>query len=603
MRKPSVVIIQADQWNARCLSYMGNPNVQTPHLDKLAQDGVIFTQARCNNSICMPSRASMFSGQYCATNHQYGFNGELPIATPLIQRSFKLEGYRTGAFGKFHTLCMSAARWDFDVAAPTLPEDEDLARPLGNHYRAYCKGKGIPWPTDQQHGHNPRGRNPGFPSSASTDSFWMLRHSQASDVTETRDSLEYWTTDQALAFLDEDSETPFFMWLSYDRPHYPTTLPKEWFDRLDPAGLKLPAYPDVEVLSCLPEHIFQDYAHGTSIYNVGENDFRFIVDTYYKNIELIDHEIGRFVEGLKSGGLYDTTIIVFTSDHGDEAGYRGLYDKINGVSSEEIVKVPLIIKPAPCEKKPSPQCDAPVELVDLFPTLCEMANVPAPGGLDGESLAPGLACSSAWPAADRPQICEDTFARSIVCQHWKLVYDTREAWCQLYDLSADEDCMHNLYGDARFLEKQVQLKAGMLRFLAERIWGKPSHEDHVRFKQALDPEHPSLAYCLSDRAPVTVFGGAVEIYSHDIFLLVPRFDRDEPLWLFRKSANDGYFKASDSLNINREVLDRLLDIGLNYFYDKTFSVSVFRPRLTIKTPVSLSAARTLISKHTSNAYA
>ncbi|MBF0246210.1 MAG: sulfatase-like hydrolase/transferase, partial [Planctomycetes bacterium] len=156
----NILLIQVDQMHASCLSLLGHPVVHTPNLDRLVHEGALFKNATANNPICMPSRVSMLSGQYCSTLQQYGFSGLCDARTPWVQGVLGKAGYRTGAFGKFHTLCIGQEQWGFDVAAPSMPEDNDLARPSGHHYMAYCQNHKVPWPTDQIHGHNPFGNNP-----------------------------------------------------------------------------------------------------------------------------------------------------------------------------------------------------------------------------------------------------------------------------------------------------------------------------------------------------------------------------------------------------------------------------------------------------------
>ena len=154
----NVLFIEVDQLPWFCLSLAGSTNVQTPRLDGLARDGgVFFNNAACQSPCCMPSRLSTLSGRYVSSTKQFGFAGYCERGVDWIQNVFKTAGYATGAFGKMHALSVGIDTWGFDVSAPTLPEENDLARPADNSYRMYCRRQGIAWPTDQMHGHDPWG--------------------------------------------------------------------------------------------------------------------------------------------------------------------------------------------------------------------------------------------------------------------------------------------------------------------------------------------------------------------------------------------------------------------------------------------------------------
>ena len=152
----NVLLIQVDQLPWFALSATGSPNVRTPHLDAMAnQGGILFDNATCQSPICLPSRLSMLAGRYVSSVKQFGFDGYCERGIDWMQTTFKRAGYTTGAFGKMHALSVGIDDWGFDVSAPTLGEDEDYAHPTGNKYRAYCASHGVKWPTDQMHGHDP----------------------------------------------------------------------------------------------------------------------------------------------------------------------------------------------------------------------------------------------------------------------------------------------------------------------------------------------------------------------------------------------------------------------------------------------------------------
>ena len=575
---PNTLLIEVDQWNARCLGILNNPNLRTPSLDRLARRGRLYTNAYCNSPICLPSRISMLAGRYVSTTCQFGFSGLCEPDLPWLQNDFRQAGYATGAFGKFHVLSIGDQQWQFDTAAPTLPEEINMARPKGNDYKTYCDRKGVPWPTDQIHGHNPfRAGFRHFPSSASEDMPFPLKFAQRSDVS-LADSLETWTTDRCLDFLRgcaaEPGSKPFFAWLTYDRPHMPTSLPPEWFDRVRPEAFKMYPEPGADDFASMTPSLFHEYMRRDSRFALGADNFRFILATYYTLMEFIDSEIGRVMTALEELGLAETTTVVFTADHGDEAGYRGLYNKADGVSSEEICRVPLIISPAPCLNAAAPgaRCEAPVELVDLYPTLTELAGVEARPGAEGVSLAPNVLRNDPLPA-DRAVFCEHIHIRSTVHEGWKLGWGDRADECSLFDLAEDPNCMRNLYKrtDELHTRKRIELKRGLLAFLMHRLHGGYSQADADWIEDAFDPGSDHIGPCLcTDVDHVQHFRAGAFVQGGGSRMFVPFYD-ERPITLFPKG---NYHKWPDALPFDAEIVETLLDAALAELYGGFHSVSI-----------------------------
>ncbi|MFZ2657780.1 MAG: sulfatase-like hydrolase/transferase [Victivallales bacterium] len=578
----NILLIQCDQWNARCLSILGNPQVHTPNLDQLAQEGVLFEQARCNNPICLPSRISMLSGRYCTTTQQFGFTGECRSDIPWLQDVFHSSGYLTGAFGKFHVLSIGSNRWQYDVCAPTLPEEVDLARPAGNHYKAFCEQRGYPWPNDQIHGHVPQslmGKSATPPSpfvfaSDSDDSSPLIVRSSVRSDVPLAGSLETYTTSTCLDFLEQAKKKakPFFAWLTYDRPHYPHTLPSEWFDRIAPDSLNLWPEPTDDDCRTMTPSLFTCYAKGHSRHVLGDRQFRFVVATYNMLIQFIDTEIGRVMSHLRALGLDQNTSVIFTADHGDEAGYRGLFDKGTHVASEEIVRVPLIIRPAPClsvsSERPG-RCSQPVELVDVYSTALELAGLDAPGGHEGKSLAPRV-LGAQTRDADRVSLCEHYLIRSIVYRDWKMVYTPRREECALFDLKRDEYCFNNLYVLTECQSQRIDLKQKMIAFLMMRIHGDFTASDRQRIELALDPESGELGLCVGGLQQVTHFRAAAHIHFGNFAVLVPYYD--SPILLFCPGS---YQKGDEGLPYDPHQVETLLDAGLDDIFQRLPRISEF----------------------------
>lgn len=597
-----VLLIQVDQMHAAALSCLGSPNVRTPHLDALAAQGVLFTHAVCQSPICMPSRTSMLSGQYPSSNRQFGFSGQCRRDMPWLPLTLQQAGYRTGAFGKFHVVCVPEDRWAFDVAAPTLSEDEDLARPLGDTYRAHCLRHGIAWRTDQMHGHpfDDGDPMPPVPSSARPEMHPWERMACRSDVP-VEHSLETWTTDRCLAFLDQQAgcDEPFFVWLSYDRPHFPSTLPQPWFSRIRPNELVLPPLPSVDDMASWARYIFDLHGKHTSIHNLGERAFRFILATYFTLIEWLDAEIGRVLDRLRQRGLDERTTIVFCSDHGDQAGWMGEYDKTTRCVTDAITRVPLIVRPAPALQAAGAgrRIDEPVELVDLFPTLCRLAAITRPVGLDGRDLGDALLTGAPLPA-DRAVVCEEFNRRMIARDGWRLVfYLDNETEHALFDLQRDPHCYRNVYAEPSHRDRRLSLKRDLLRFLVGRLHVPATAADRLTLRRSLDPADPHLPLLLRSFEGVHFQGGAVVIYHGGHFLLVPMFEdggHDDQMRLF--DGKGRYRKANQALPLDADRVEAMLDFAAAECMRRVAQLSPYEHRRVTRKPVTRAEAEALAAR-------
>ena len=578
--KHNIVLIQVDQMNANCLSFLGNENVHTPNLDSIVDHGVLFQNAYCQSPICMPSRASMLSGQYPSTNRVFGFEGLGDPRTPQLVSVLKQAGYRTGAFGKFHVHNIAPSQWEMDVAACTMPEDHALACPADNTYMHYCRSKQLPWPIDQMHCHIPPQYydktfasriNPGPDAHPSE---WYR------SAVSLENSLETWTTDRCLSFLKDccGNTEPFFIWLTYDRPHIPTTLPQPWFDRMCKRVVKLSQTPSVSELASLPRWMIdRAFKHSQfSMESVGEERFRWLLASYFTLIEFIDSEIGRVMQELRTSNLADNTTVVFTSDHGDQAGYSNIFDKQCFSASEAITRVPLIIAAAPSlgPQQPAHSVAEPVELVDLFPTLCSMNGLKIPERVEGRDLSDIiLKAQSGDP--DRPIFCEEYYRRVIVHHGYKLLFDETPGNEMLFNLNSDPNSFENVYNQPEYAEKRFDLKRRLLAFLCERIFGTYDSNDVERIERALDPKDPrlslfTLAYDGDHTYSLHYHRAAVLLSDGQKYtLLVPFYDRKPVLfgWSFYYPSWD------DAIEFDSSIAEHLVDEAIRACIGSVLSIS------------------------------
>ncbi len=448
MPRPNVLYLMTDQHNAQHMGCAGDPLVRTPNMDRIAERGVRFERAYCNNPICSPSRISYVSGQYPHTHGILGNNNfEFVDRNPdTLGATFRRYGYQTALIGKAHMI----RDWDeeaYEHIRYCDMTDADRRDPRRHHYYKYLIDHGV---ADlYEDGALPKGHE-------------ALTRKHAVSGLPYEHSNEAWTGRETLEFLrGRDQERPFFVHMSFERPH------PHWMPAAEHAGMYDPA--DIELGPDAVDWFVNRFAGRPEfIMNIARNkmnafatpdELKQALAYHFALITVIDMEIGRVLDHLEETGELDNTIIVYCADHGDFAGDHGLYMKNMGIY-ESIHRIPFIVS-----YPGSPQGEVRereiIESVDLFPTLCELADVPAPEGvLDGCSIVPELEGSGAGkPFA----ICEWDFPEpqrrfnAIRTDRFRLTYYSHELGGELYDHATDPWEMHNVYDEPEYAETRLEL--------------------------------------------------------------------------------------------------------------------------------------------------
>ncbi|WP_135557553.1 sulfatase family protein [Paenibacillus cymbidii] len=452
MKRPNVLFLFSDQHNARCLSCAGHPDVRTPHLDRLAGEGVRFEQAYANNPICTPSRISFLSGLYPSTHGYYGLYGPSPSApmTSLF-RWFREHGYRTGALGKLHT-----PRYWIEADCQFV-YDEFIEFPK------YAEGAGL----------YERNDNRAFLGERDGEtSLLPLEH-----------SCELALAKQAVRFMRgegeprdrESAEKPWLAWVSFSRPHQPYTPSEPFASMYPPEALTLPPFGDGEKAEVRRKRG-----------DLPEARLRKLLAAYLGLVSQVDHAIGLIVEELERLGQLENTIVVYCADHGDYAGEHGLMEKKGGISYSAITRVPLIVRLPSGSGGPRGTVNRDiVESVDLFPTLCALAGIDAPNTVQGSSFAGLLAgggggegeqglASGGFEGGDAEgegggfrtsALTENAYRKAIVAGGWRYVANLDgEQEDELYDLDADPWELCNRIDEPACADKARD----MLRLLLDR---------------------------------------------------------------------------------------------------------------------------------------
>jgi uncharacterized sulfatase len=360
---------------------------------------------------------------------------------------FQRHGYQTALVGKSHMV----PAWDhssFEYIRYTDLIDADISDPLTNHYFGYLDQRGL----SDLYGEGAAKEGQGI-DDGSTPALLPYEH-----------SIEHFTGEQSLAFLgSRDESRPFFLKMSFQRPHGPITPAPEHFDMYDPDSLTLPdnAFDYFENrFSGKPKFMQEKLQNGCN-YPLADPDpsrLRRCLASYYTLISEIDMEIGRVLDCLDEADLLEDTVIFYTADHGDFAGEHGLFHKNFGIY-DSIHRIPFLLA-WPGGPRGITRARL-VESVDWYPTLCRLCDVSAPENIDGHSLIP-------TPGQDEKTkdavFCEWDNCSAIRTRDWRLVIYRNTAEGELYDLQADPGETCNLWNNPDAQQHRLFLLERLLRF-------------------------------------------------------------------------------------------------------------------------------------------
>lgn len=435
-------MVLADQHNATQLGCAGHLQAITPNFDRFAAGGVRFTNAFTQNTICTPSRVSVLSGQYCHNHGYYGLSGPTTQGLNNLFRHFKGAGYRTAAYGKLH-LPNSPRNWiadDVDEFGDTY-EDENGA--IGDSkFLAYLEDLGLRKYEDSWH--NAEEYGPGTISHDAMPSKLPYEHTQ-----------EMWCADQAMKFMDDDGDTPFFIQIAFQKPHHPL-LPNERFWEMYPDDIALPLTAAREPMDRPPhfQSAWQRFQNRVWDYGTDgdppEDGARRAWRGTLACVTQIDDVFGKLIDHLESSGKAENTIVIYSSDHGGYHGVHGIEEKAPGICSDAVCRIPMIWR-VPGVTPEDGVCDGLVEAVDMAATLPALCGLDPMEGVDGTDVSGLLANPGAGEAAKRCAVTENPFAKSIRWENWRMVhypdamFDGNRQIGELYDMAADPDETHNLF--------------------------------------------------------------------------------------------------------------------------------------------------------------
>ena len=424
--KPNILFIVSDQHSPFVTGCYGNPNVRTPNLDALAKEGVLFESAYCAAPICVPSRLSMLSGRYPHNIGVWSLSDTIRSDTPTFPVPLTIAGWHTLICGRMHLV------WG-----------------------------------DRNHGFESRLCGDRFPTMQNHFAHWNhdevpatkagLAVCEAGVGSSRHDAEDAIAEGHALKYLHEtnhaERERPFAMCLGFYRPHSPYMASQDLVDlytKLNPSvGHTISVRPDF--YRSLSKHFGLDDRPPT------DEEAKRAIRCYYAMVTGLDRRIGTVCQALKQQGLWDDTIVIYTSDHGESLGNHGLWFKSNFY--EESARVPLIVR-YPKKFASDKRVKEPVSLLDLFPTFCEIAGTKPYPFLDGKSLMPALTGGELDPNrsvfAEYADYGIHVPMRMIRIGKYKLMY--AEGYDPaLFDLENDPNENNNLVGKPEFTNTAADL--------------------------------------------------------------------------------------------------------------------------------------------------
>ena len=497
-RPPSFLLFITDQHRADHLGCYGNPVVQTPHIDALGQQGQRFAQCHVATPICQPNRASLMTGRLPSA-HGVQMNGrELSLAETTFVELLREAGWRTALVGKSHLQNITAVPPPWPVPGERLSHDARRAHPgrYGQEVaRAWAQDEGfdldLPYYGFEQvqltigHGDDQQGHWRRWLRRQTPDAEQLIGQANALPTpglalgllgqawrTRLPETLHptRWIAEQSCSLLEQFARErkPFFLQCSFPDPHHPFTPPGRYWDLYDPADMPLPESFGVPLYGAPPAiaHLRQQrerqpqFRPGHAAFAASEQEVREALALNHGNISFIDDAVGRVMARLQQLGLDDDTVVLFTSDHGDLLGDRGLLFK-GGLHYPAITRVPLLWRDTP-EERCSGVREELVQTTDIAATVLDRAGLGAVNGMHGRSWRSAAQPREGLLIEEESQRADFGLDRRLRMRTWRTahhrltLYDGQD-WGELYDLQQDPHELRNLWAEA----DQRELRAGL----------------------------------------------------------------------------------------------------------------------------------------------
>ncbi len=446
-KKPNVLFIIADDLTATAVSAYENKACNTPNIDKLASEGVRYTRAYCQYPVCGPSRASFMSGYYPSATTTYGYiSGRKNIGPErkTWAQLFKENGYHSARVSKIFHMGVP-----IDIETGSNGKDDEASwterfNSQGPEWKAPGDGELVQG--------NPDGTLPIKGGNVMT-----IVKADGDDLVHSDGK----TAKKACELLRQYKDSTFFLAVGFVRPHVPFVAPRSYFKPYPQEGVVLPEKVEGD-WDDIPKRGINYVTSVNGQMNTEQE--RKAVAAYYASVAYMDAQVGKVLTTLKEEGLEDNTIVIFTSDHGYHLGEHRFWMKVS--VHEESARVPLIIKVP--GKKPA-VCNSFVELLDMYPTVAELAGLEVSGHLQGKSLVKTMN-DPEYKVRDMA-FCVTQGGRTFLLrdENWAYIqYDEDAAsGIELFDMNKDPKQYTNLAENPDYAEVVADFKIKLKAKLAE----------------------------------------------------------------------------------------------------------------------------------------
>ncbi len=408
-QKPNIVYVLTDQWRAQATGYSGDPNLigKTPHLDKLANEGINFKNAISTTPVCTPYRAALLTGQYPTTTGMFLNDLHLPEESYTMAEMFKESGYKTAYIGKWHLDGMGR----FENTPRERRQGFDYWKGLecSHSYNELFYYEGDDPVRKQWEGYGP-----------------------------------YAETDDAISYIkrNADSDQPFLLLLAVGAPHFPYhNTPKDMQKLFKPEDI------------ILRDNVTEKFKEKAKKDAAG----------YYAHIAGLDQCLGKLQKAINEAGIANNTIFVFTSDHGEMLGSHDWRPRQKQVSWAESVKVPFLLTYPARFGNANIEVDAPIGTPDILPTLLSLADLPIPESIEGESMSYAIENSEA--ARDKAALVMQLSPFAGDFEEYRGIYTSRYAYIRtlegpsrLFDNIEDPYQINNLVNNPEYVALQERME-------------------------------------------------------------------------------------------------------------------------------------------------
>jgi arylsulfatase A-like enzyme len=510
--RPNVLYIMCDDLNHYVTGMGGHPQGRTPNINRLMEMGVSFMNAHSNHSVCLPSRTSLFSGLYPHTTGALGWEGwddsDILRGSVSMFQHFKKNGYALFGTGKlYHSSRRHRKVWQNENGTSNFagntaygpvpwdgkskgwlmhPEMKDMEKLITEYQQKIWRDRGEhtfgPLSDIPEYKPNKEKNIPGYKG-------WTLargkpfRYINDDDRDLMPDEL---SAKFAADVLRREHDKPFLLGVGFIRPHTPMYVPKKYFDMFPLDEIKLPPYKEDDLDDCEEfKHLVFKYGfqrHELYLKYGGVEMWKRCVQAYLACVAFADEQLGKVLDALQESPYAKNTIIIFTSDHGFHMGEKNYNFKLT--NWEVSTRVPFIVA-APGIARKGTKCSHPVSLLDIYPSLIDLCNLPEnPNAgsnnqpLDGHSIKPFLLdpANGKWQGPDvaltaiysQDETNGQVYHYSVRSKDWRYTLYSNDAE-ELYDHRSDPHEWRNLAKDENYNQIKTELRQQLLGLLGDDI--------------------------------------------------------------------------------------------------------------------------------------